>query len=203
MQMIYPFTEEEMNKASESWNCNCGPSALAFALQVPLESVRHSIPGFAEKGYTSPTMMKAALVNLRGGVNPYVTASPAIDNMFRDVPALVRVQWTGPWTKPGANPKWAYRQTHWICCWLSDVFESDRQRHRLVFDCNGGIASFDDWQSNIVPIILKECVPRNDGGWLPTHIWRLSTARLSPAPSVSGTTTTYPETSDALVPHSS
>lgn len=38
--MTYPFTEDEMYAAAREWGCNCGPSALAFALQVPLDRVR-------------------------------------------------------------------------------------------------------------------------------------------------------------------
>ena len=60
----YPFTEQEMQAAYDEWNCNCGPSELAFALQIGLDDVRGKIPDFEAKGYTSPTMMKAGLANL-------------------------------------------------------------------------------------------------------------------------------------------
>lgn len=56
----YPFTEEELEAAADEWGCNCGPSALAFALQKPLEEVRYAIPDFEQKGYTSPTMIRIA-----------------------------------------------------------------------------------------------------------------------------------------------
>ncbi len=164
----YPFTEADARRAYEEWHCNCGPSALAFALRLPLGAVRHAIPGFEEKRYTSPTMMKAALANL----GRQFDAAPcglavALANLFHERMALVRVQWTGPWTAPGANPRWAYRQTHWVATWRDDGSGTD-----WVFDVNGGIASFGRWQGEIVPLLTK-ATPRADGGWHPTHIWRL------------------------------
>jgi hypothetical protein len=172
VKLAYPFTEEEFNVAAREWGCNCGPSALAFATQKRLDAVRHAIPGFAEKRYTSPLMMKAALEFLR---TPFVAVTvrekrhPAdVEGMFAGTPTLVRVQWTGPWTAPGANPKWAYRQTHWIVAWHGNV-----EGAPMVFDCNGGVRGFSSWEDEIVPLILQACVPRADGGWYPTHIWRL------------------------------
>lgn len=43
----YSFTEDDMRCAAEAWGCNCGPSALAFALQTTLDAVRPALPGFA------------------------------------------------------------------------------------------------------------------------------------------------------------
>lgn len=169
MTMTYPFTEQEARKAADEWGCNCGPTSLAFILQVPLERVRHAIPGFEEKRYTSPTRMKAALANLGRTVTAYSHAGeghPVVGTMFGRAPSLTRVQWTGPWTAPGANPKWAYRQTHWI---VSYAVEGQAP---MVFDCNGGIRGFKSWESEIVPLLTAD-TPRADGGWFPTHVWRL------------------------------
>jgi hypothetical protein len=173
----YPFTEQEMIAAAGEWSCNCGPSALAFALQIGLDKVRGKIPGFEVKGYTSPTMMKAALANLG---KPFDVFPADVSNMFRssylDSINLVRVQWTGPWTKPGANPKWAYRASHWIASWV--IMEERGHDGAMayidrVFDCNGGIRSFETWKTEIVPL-LTALYPRADGGWFPTHVWRIA-----------------------------
>lgn len=169
----YPFTMDDMEKAADEWNCNCGPAALAFALQVPLDAVRGKIPGFEEKGYTSPSMMKAGLSAMRQKYIDMQDPTPAV--MFVGRIALVRIQFTGPWTAPGANPKWAYRATHWIATW-----QTMEERGRLgemrvfrhVFDCNGGVMLFENWVSDIVPR-LTASIKRSDGGWCPTHIWRL------------------------------
>ena len=179
MKYNYPFTEEEMLRAAEEWNCNCGPSALAFALQVPLDKVRGKIPGFEAKRYTSPTMMKAALLALS------VRWREIHPDKMRDVChpqiALTRIQWTGPWTDAGANPKWAYRQTHWVATWRVGMFPKPGELtphpdSLLVFDCNGGIRPLASWESEIVPLLTAQ-YPRAYGGWFPTHVWRLETPK--------------------------
>lgn len=189
MQLTYPFTEEQARKAHEEWGCNCGPTALAFAMQMPLSFVRPLIPDFDSRRYTNPTMMRAALKaagqDFKAVKIPVLTAGGALDigplygeptNPTPDYcpdplkqesqPHLVRIQWTGPWTKAGANPKWGYRFTHWICTWLQRGLP-------LVFDCNGGIMHHQKWESEIVPLIC-DTIPQADSGWYPTHIWRLS-----------------------------
>ena len=161
MILTYPFSEADSCRAAKEWGANCGPNSLAFALQIPLEAVKGRIPDFDERRYTSPTMMRSALAGLR---RVFVDIrSKNIDDMFSSIPALVRIQWCGPWTEPGANPRWAYRQTHWICCYMAGDL-------RCVFDCNGGTMRFNEWQSEIVPLLIP---PRGNGQWFPTHIWRV------------------------------
>lgn len=183
----YPFTEEQAQAAHDQWGCNCGPTALAFALQMPLSFVRPLLPDFPARKYTNPTMMREALksagqdfriikvpVRTPGGgldiatmygENPKLKPDEPFSMMTDSPPHLVRVQWTGPWTKAGANPKWGYRMTHWICTWL-------QRSVPLVFDCNGGVMHHEKWEAGIVPLITAS-IPRADGGWYPTHIWRL------------------------------
>ena len=162
--MDYPFSEAELKAAARDWGCNCGPSALAFAIQRPLEVARHAIPDFDRKRYTSPSMMLAALQSLGIKHHAHPTTLKVEASMFDDRPALVRVQWTGPWTG-----KWAYWYTHWVCCWKEWGVDA-------VFDCNGGVLHFREWRDEIVPLLLPK---RGDGKWHPTHIWRLSP--LTPA----------------------
>lgn len=187
--MNYTFTEDQAKAAADAWGCNCGPTALAFAVRADLESVRHAIPDFDSKRYTSPTMMKAALERLGVAWEPielfkrwpreksmmWVEECMSVQAVWRQVftgrPTLMRVQWTGPWTAPGANPKWAYRMTHWIAC-FADPSAAGEAGYR-VFDVNGGIRPFHDWITTIVPI-LTGLYPRADGGWLPTHAWRIT-----------------------------
>jgi hypothetical protein len=167
----YTFTEEETRAAADEWGCNCGPTALAFALQTTLDVVRPAIPDFATRRYTSPTMMKSALEKLhpkwhavrnpsRGG-----SVQASIDAMFAGPMSLTRIQWTGPWTAPGANSKWAARQTHWIATWAErGVF--------ILFDCNGGIQGLNKWETEIAPLIVAT-IPRADGGWYAANVWRI------------------------------
>lgn len=158
------FDHDAAQAAAESWGCNCGPSALAAILGKTLDDVRHACEaaGFAERRYMSPTMMAKA-VPLAGG--RIVSRNEGHHNFARH--GLNRIQWTGPWTAPGANPKWAYRQTHWVASW--DCVEAT-----IIFDINGGLLVRDEWEARIVPEILKECVPRNDGGWFVANKWEVA-----------------------------
>lgn len=175
MTVTYPFNEADARAAHDEWGCNCGPAALAFALQLKLDAVRPAIPDFAERRYTSPTMMAAALENLGRRFtairNPHGGRKPEVGhaNMFAGPVSLVRIQWTGPWTADGKTTKWAARQTHWIVCWTNgpDMW--------LVFDINGGVQRFWNWKRDIVPLIVAG-VPRADGGWFPANVWRLEAA---------------------------
>ena len=81
--------------------------------------------------------------------------------------SLVRIQWTGPWTMPGMSFKWAANYTHWICCWREEVPPVLR-----VFDINGGVMAFEQWQREIVPAIVAT-IKRADGGWYPSNVWQL------------------------------
>lgn len=169
--ITYPFTEDDSTKAFQEWGANCGPNALAFACNVHINDIRGKIPGFDEKRYTSPTMMAAGIENMKRRFNNYL-AHPNVlkSQMTAGSLCLVRVQWTGPWTAPGANPKWAYRQTHWICAWKPE--EGISKGVRTVFDVNGGINTIEGWENTIVPLLTSQ-IPKADGGWYPTHVWRL------------------------------
>ncbi|MFN3624405.1 MAG: hypothetical protein ACK4TP_10120 [Hyphomicrobium sp.] len=84
-----------------------------------------------------------------------------------------------PWTAPDANPKWAYRQTHWVGAALRR--EAHPAGDRLmsgatvaIWDVNAlgngtGWCALKDWSETLVPHILKECVSRASGGWHITH----------------------------------
>jgi hypothetical protein len=175
MEMRYPFGSDDLLRAYKEWGCNCGPAALAFALQIGLDAVRKAIPDFEAKRFTSPTMMQQAMAALRKEYNPVpvkVKGEPSRANLFDRVPALVRIQWGGPWTAPGGNPKWAYRHTHWIATWKAGVHGD-----ATVFDVNSGIVGFPMWEMGTVPQLI-ESIPRADGTWWPTHIWRIGHVRF-------------------------
>lgn len=166
--MKYPFTQDEAATAFDAWGCNCGPAALAFALQVTLDDVRPHIPHFDERRYTSPTMMRAALAAL--GRTVIECRAPQSRDMFHELPALVRVQWTGPWTEPVPR-KWAARYTHWIVCWRLQPPVTAGTSF-WVFDVNRGICSSDEWMAVVVKRLTQH-ITNADGGWYPVNIWRL------------------------------
>lgn len=167
----YSFDRDAAVLAAEAWGFNCGPAALATLLGMTPKEIKPAMErvGFLTKGYTNPRMMAKA-IGIAGGQlmrrNEDFFAADSDDLQF---PAcgLARIQWTGPWTAPGANPRWAYRQTHWVASWRE-------QGTVYIFDVNGGFRSQRDWEAEIVPLILRDCVPRNDGGWFITHSWEVS-----------------------------
>ncbi|MGD9645681.1 MAG: hypothetical protein AB7U73_08210 [Pirellulales bacterium] len=160
--MKYPFTQDEAREAHEAWGCNCGPTALAFALQTTLDEARVAIKHFDERRYTSPTMMREAIAALGRTFIP--CRAPLERDLFHDRVALVRIQWTGPWTQP-APRKWAARYTHWIVTWLDGVRLS-------IFDVNSGMVDFVHWRTKTAKAIT-DTINNADGGWYPSNIWRL------------------------------
>ncbi len=174
------FGEDDMDLAWNVWGCNCGPASCAAILGVTLADVRLAFEeyGFAEKRYTSPTMMRNVLATLSVSHTERKIVSLFEVNKFPWA-GLVRVQWEGPWTEPGANPKWAYRHTHWIAAWrppsLTPRDEPPPPGGRLpvVFDCNRGLISFAEWEKEVVPRLVA-MTPRADGGWHVTHSWEVA-----------------------------
>jgi hypothetical protein len=103
------FTEEQSDLANAEWGANCGPHSLAAALALDLETARRFMPEFAGKGYTNPTMMAAALA--RVGVTPVITKGLKTRDLCE---GISRIQWEGPWLKPGVPAGAAYYHTHWV-----------------------------------------------------------------------------------------
>jgi hypothetical protein len=155
-----PFTADDAERAAESWGCNCGPAALAAICGLTLDAVRPLMGDFEAKGYTNPTLMREALQR---------TGRPWRPRGDKEWPnyGLARIQWTGPWTKPGVPPRVAYRHTHWVGGCRDGAAIG-------VFDINAmsngnGWCALDDWSRLLVPWLLEECVPKADGGWFITH----------------------------------
>lgn len=152
-------TLEQMEKANADWGANCGPGALATVIQISLDDVRPHMGDFEQKRYTNPTMMNNAL--------------RSIGRPWRKIGAqwpkwgLARIQWEGPWTQPGVPMAARYRHTHWVVSAISETTHG-------IFDINAlgngsGWCSLEDWSDEIVPWILRHCVPRANGQWHITH----------------------------------
>lgn len=151
--------------------CNCGPSALAVMLGIPAMQATAAIPNYKTRHYTSPTMMKCALAAL--GVRYHERFRRGYQRSTNNEHVLCeyglcRIQWCGPWTAPGANPKWAYRQSHWVGSWNCEGITLP-----LVYDVNAGWRTQPTWEMDVIPRLLKECVPNANGEWYVTHRWEL------------------------------
>lgn len=166
--MTLRFTLADAERASDEWGCNCGPSALAAVAGLTLDEIRPLMGDFEKKRYTNPMLMFECLRR--------------IDRPFWKIDGipthgLLRIQWEGPWTHPGVPMRARYRHTHWV---------GIQQHERIgiqypgkispaagIFDINamnsGGWIAFRDWSCELVPWIIKECVPRATGGWHITH----------------------------------
>jgi hypothetical protein len=160
------FNLADAQRAADEWGCNCGPSALAAIMGLTLDEVRPHMGDFERKGYTNPTLMFYALES--------VAARFRIRSIARNVQllgwpvyGLARIQWEGPWTKPGVPMRARYRHTHWVGAMHGNASIG-------IFDINcinngQGWVSLENWRDHVVPWILKECVPRASGGWHITH----------------------------------
>jgi len=163
------FDLEDAIRAGDTWGANCGPAALAVVGGMTLEELRPHLGDFETKGYTNPTLMFDCLrrLGLKFRVRSNARETPA-DPMTWPNFGLARVQWTGPWTRPGVPPRAAYRHTHWVAAMEVEGEETN------VFDvncmCVGGWVSLSEWSGHVVPWLLKQCEPKADGGWFLAHV---------------------------------
>jgi hypothetical protein len=163
------FSLADAERASDEWGCNCGPAALAAVTGRSLDDIRPLMGDFERKRYTNPTLMLECLK--RTGVRFWwnTTTIPVF--------GLIRVQWEGPWTKPGVPVRVRYRHTHWVAIKNpeSASIANPTQPHTNadIFDVNalnsGGWIAYRDWATILVPWLLGECVPKASGNFHFTH----------------------------------
>jgi len=185
------FTAADLDAAHAAWGCNCGPGAVAAMLGLTLEEIRPHLGDFEPKGYTNPSLMWSILAALRVPHGRSVAGDN--DAAVRPVEAqpwpsygLCRIQWHGPWTRPGVPLQARYRHTHWIGVQRRE----GNPRDVGVWDVNAmaatsdgqGWTSAEAWAERIVPWILERCVPRASGGWHITHVVALNISRWSGLP---------------------
>ena len=167
MSAVLPvrFGVEDAQKASDEWGFNCGPGALCAVLDLTPAELRPHLGDFEQKRYTNPTMMSAVLYRVGAKASQvYRSDDPRFPGWPKLQHGLVRVQWGGPWTKPGVPMAARYRKTHWIAM---------RKGGAEVFDINalewGGWLPLDAWCHELVPWLCADCGPQWDGTAWPTH----------------------------------
>lgn len=157
------FTADDVDRAHDEWGANCGPGAIAAICGLTLDEVRPHMGDFEQKRYTNPTLMWSVLDSI--GVDWSLTDPAGGWPVY----GLARVQWEGPWTKPGVPLRARYRHTHWVgAC-------ARHPENIGIFDINAigngsGWCSLENWSRILVPFILDQCVPRASGGWHLTHV---------------------------------
>ena len=164
------FTFEE---ACNAWDgkFNCGPSAICAALNLTPDELRPLMGDFFQKGYTNPTLMFETLDRCKAKYRR-TYRNDSIQSMH-DFPkldhGLVRVQFGGPWTRPGVPMRVRYRKTHWVAA---------RRQSTDIFDinamCTGGWMPFGEWANKLIPWLIDQCHPKADGTWWATHAIELS-----------------------------
>lgn len=102
------FNYEQSAWAHDTWNATCGPHSIAAATGKSLEEVRAILtPKF--KGWMNPTMLAEALKAL--DVPHTLTNGLVTKDLCH---GINRIQFEGPWLKPGVPAAAAYAHTHWV-----------------------------------------------------------------------------------------
>lgn len=176
------FSLSDAEHANDEWGCNCGPAALAAVAGLTLDEVRPLMGDFERKRYTNPTLMLESLK--RSGLKFRWSQGE-----IKPIPSfgLLRVQWEGPWTKPGVPIRARYRHTHWIGVQnRGGIFPQEPGATAGIFDINamnsGGWIAYSDWATTLVPWLLSECVPKADGHWHFTHFVEIDPASIRAEP---------------------
>jgi hypothetical protein len=161
------FTLDEAQAAADGFNFNCGPASACAILGLTPAEIRPHLLDFEAKGYTNPTLMAGILTGL--GVRHRQVYRGDTDAAIPTWPnyGLVRIQFAGPWTKPGVPMAARYRATHMI------GYRKIGGARAQVFDinamCAGGWIPVREWEDELIPWLIRECYPKADGEWWPTH----------------------------------
>jgi hypothetical protein len=170
------FTLTDLERAHAEWGCNCGPATLAAVCDLTLDEARVFV-GAGFSGWMNLTQMLNALRSTGRDFS--------VDRGGRNRPdwpryGIARIQFEGPWTAPGANPRWAYRHTHWVGVrTLSDQVAASGARDTQIWDINafnelrGGWLDEPTWTGSTVPFLTSD-IKRATGGWHITHAIEVS-----------------------------
>lgn len=171
------MTFDQAEAAHQAFRFNCGPASLCAVLGMTPEEIRPHLLDFEQKGYMNPTLMADILHGLAIPFRRVYACMHKLDNKSPTYPrfGLVRIQWGGPWTKPGVPIAARYRKTHWIATRPPPL---EGLHYPEVFDVNalgvGGWLNFHEWSEEMVPWLLTQVLPQWDGLWWPTHCWEIT-----------------------------
>lgn len=168
------FTAADLDAASTKWGCNCGPTALAAICDLMPDDVRPFLGAF--RGLMNPTEMAEAIVRLGCTLTRLPHERLYVPGTYRGrfgaEYGVTRIQYGGPWTNPGVNPRWAYRYTHWIASIVVDG-------QGYFFDCNYGWMEIGEFLTNMKSDAAE--VQRGNATWWPTHIYEIDVPSTSTA----------------------
>lgn len=172
------LTRIDAQNASDEWGFNCGPAAACAVLGMTPDAIRPHLGDFEVKRYTNPTLM-ASILHSTGSTFCRKFESPRYCEDWETggvwpVYGLVRIQWGGQWTRHGVPMAARYRHTHWVASRARPI--NSLVSHE-IFDINaiqfGGWLSFREWSNDLTPWLIRQCEPKSDGTWWPTHCWEI------------------------------
>lgn len=166
------FDVDAAEAAYDAWKFSCGPAAICGLLSMTPAELRPHVGDFPQKGYTSPTMMYEMLRSL--GARFAIRQGTTDGKHQPPWPSfgLARIQFGGPWCKPGVPMRVRYNYTHWVASWRAS---HDADRH-FVYDINttcAGWLGFFEWSHKVMPWLLED-VRRADRTWWVTHALEVS-----------------------------
>lgn len=143
----------DIDREADAWGANCGPAAIAAALEVQLADVRDAVsPGGAFKGFMGANDLKAAIPRAGGRIVRTWSKPPqapeAVFESAGDGRYVVLVRWLGPWD---AVPRAAATKRHCVA-----FVYAPRSSPGWVFDINSGWLCFDEWHAEIVPLLIPK-----------------------------------------------
>jgi len=159
-------TMSAAEQAADVWGFNCGPGALCAVTERTPDEIRPYLGDFERRGYMNPTMMRATLRQL--GIRWREALVDQLPSF-----GLVRVQFDGPWMRPGVPIVARYQHTHWVAA------RAVPGPFHLVFDINaihlGGWMPETEWREELIPWLLSASVrlKRATGIHSYTHCWEL------------------------------
>jgi len=166
------FTIDDAIAAGEAWGFNCGPGALCAVLNKTPGEMRPLMGDFETKGYTNPTLMTDILKAQRVPHRTTYRRDAPGDPQFPRL-GVVRVQWAGPWTKPGVPMRVRYRETHWVAVRRDGLSKQTLEVFDINAICVGGWRSWREWSEQLVPWLIRQCNPKCSGEWWVTHVIEL------------------------------
>ena len=135
----------DLAAAHKEWGCNCGPSALAAALNLRCADVRDAFGDFDERRYVNPSHMKAAagVLGYRALLTERLVVGSAPPARHPPLFGVAFIQFTGPQVPQTWHAQ--YLHTHWIAC----AFNGTRT---IIYDCNHAVPiPLSEWAIEVFP----------------------------------------------------
>ena len=128
-----PRAVRGIDAANDAWGCNCGPSALAAALDIDAPDVRAAVCENGKfRGYMGVLAMRKAIPLVGSIRHEWSRPDSSVVNTI-DAPAIVLIQFGGPWMR---DPRAAAKHRHFVAHRNDPVDLSNCKGQGWTFDAN-------------------------------------------------------------------